>query len=241
MITGILVALPEELTTLTSKKIGKGHSVVVSDKLLIACSGAGPQNAQAAARQLIDQGATRLLSWGCAAGLSASVKPGDLVVPAGLIDADNNEISVASEWRRSCLHALQQIPGETPVRIHTGTIAESSRLISSSEDKRQLHSQTGAVALDMESAAIATVARAHQMDFLALRAVADPSAMDLPKAIGYSLNDQGEIRLNKLLFFLLCHPLELPGLIQLGLHFSKAKLTLKRVAGQLQFSSALAS
>jgi adenosylhomocysteine nucleosidase len=241
VITGILVALPEELTTLTSKKIGKGHSVVISDKLLIACSGAGPANAQSAARQLISQGATRLLSWGCAAGLDALVKPGDLVMPARLIDADNNEITVAPEWHRSCLQALQQIPGENAVRIHTGAIVESRNLISSSNEKSQLHSRTKAVALDMESAAIATVARAHQIDFLALRAIADPATMDLPKAIGYSLNDQGNIRLNKLLFFLLRHPLELSGLIQLGLHFNKAKLTLKRVASQLQFSTALAS
>ncbi|MGZ8200089.1 MAG: phosphorylase family protein [Methylosarcina sp.] len=234
MITGILIALPEELTTLTSKKIGKGRGVFISDTLLIACSGAGPQNAQSAAQHLINQGATRLLSWGCAAGLSASVKPGDLIVADRLIDADHNEIASTPEWHRGCLHILQQLPGEKSVRIHTGAIAESRRMISSSEDKKQLHSQTGAVALDMESAAIARVARLHQMDFLALRAIADPATMDLPKAIEYSLNDQGDIRLDKLLLFLILHPLELPGLIQLGLHFNKAKLTLKRVASQLQ-------
>jgi adenosylhomocysteine nucleosidase len=234
VITGILVALPEELATLTSKKIDKGHGVFINDKVLIARSGAGPANAQSAARQLITQGATRLLSWGCAAGLDASVKPGDLIVADRLIDADGNEIAIAPEWRKSCLHALELLSGNRSIHIRTGAIAESHDLISSSRDKKRLHSQTGAVALDMESAAIARVARLQQMDFLALRAIADPAIMDLPKAIGYSLDDQGEVRLDRLMLFLLSHPLELSGLIQLGLHFNKAKNTLRRVASQLR-------
>lgn len=234
MITGILAALPEELATLTSKKIGKGSGVFIGDTVLIAYSGAGPANAEATARQLVDQGATRLLSWGCAAGLDASLKPGDLLVPDRIVDADRNELAVASEWRTGCLQALQRLPGALPLRIHEGAIAESRDLISSSRDKQQLHTRTGAAALDMESAAIARVARRHQMDFLALRAVADPAAMDLPKAVGYSLDDQGEVRLDRLMGFLLCHPLELPGLIRLGLHFNQARITLRRVAGQLQ-------
>lgn len=234
MITGILVALPEELATLTSKKIGKGHGVFISDTVLIARSGAGPANAESAARQLVSQGATRLLSWGCAAGLDVSLKPGDLMVPDRLVDADHNELTVASEWRTGCLQTLQHLPGPLSVRIHEGAIIESRDLTSTSRAKQQLHAQTGAAALDMESAAIARVARRHQMDFLALRAVADPATMDLPKAVGYSLDDQGEVRLDRLMGFLLFHPLELPGLIRLGLHFNKARITLRKVAGQLQ-------
>jgi hopanoid-associated phosphorylase len=226
--------LPEELATLTSKKIDKGLGVFISDTVLLAYSGAGPANAESAARRLVNQGATRLLSWGCAAGLDASLKPGDLMVPDRLIDADRDELTIASAWRTNCLQALQRLPGALPVRIHEGAIAESRDLVSSSHDKQQLHARTGAAALDMESAAIARVARLQQMDFLALRAVADPATMNLPKAVGYSLDGQGEVRLDRLLGFLLFHPLELPGLIRLGLHFNKARITLRRVAGQLQ-------
>ncbi len=89
MITGIVVALPEELTTLTSKKIDKGRCVFIADKLLVAYSGAGPVNAQAAAELLASKGATRLISWGCAAALSETLKPGDLILADKLIDADN--------------------------------------------------------------------------------------------------------------------------------------------------------
>ena len=86
MITGIVVALPEELTTLTSIKIDKGCCRFIADKLLVVYSGAGPINAQSAAELLVAEGATRLMSWGCAAALSASLKPGDLILADKLID-----------------------------------------------------------------------------------------------------------------------------------------------------------
>ena len=63
MITGLVVALPEELTTLTQKKIAKGRCFFITDKLLVAYAGAGPANAQSAAELLVAQGATRLISW----------------------------------------------------------------------------------------------------------------------------------------------------------------------------------
>ena len=64
MITGIVIALPQELETLTTRKIAKGSTIVLSKNLLLAYSGAGAENAQTAANLLIEQGATRLISWG---------------------------------------------------------------------------------------------------------------------------------------------------------------------------------
>jgi len=46
VITGIVVALPEELTTLTPKKIDKGGCHFVAEKLVVAYSGAGSKIAR---------------------------------------------------------------------------------------------------------------------------------------------------------------------------------------------------
>ena len=73
----------------------------MADKLLVAYSGAGPVNAQAAAELLVAEGATRLISWGCAAALSESLKPGDLILADKLIDAGNVEIAVNADWHSS--------------------------------------------------------------------------------------------------------------------------------------------
>ena len=228
MITGIVVALPEELTTLTSKKIDKGQCLFMADKLLVTYSGAGPVNAGAAAELLVAKGATRLISWGCAAALSASLKPGDLILADKLIDAGNVEMAVNADW-----HSYTKNKLATFTVVHTGHLAESKSIVASSRDKKRVHSITGAIALDMESIAIAKVAKQHTLPFLVIRVIADPVNMSLPRAIKHSLNHQGEVVLGKLLLFIFLHPAELPGLIKLGLHFNAAKKTLKAIAGNL--------
>ena len=44
MITGIVVALPEELATLTSQKVAKGGYLMLNNQLVVAYSGAGAVN-----------------------------------------------------------------------------------------------------------------------------------------------------------------------------------------------------
>jgi adenosylhomocysteine nucleosidase len=236
VITGIVVALPEELSTLTSKKIDKGCCVFIADNIALAYSGAGPDNARTASELLIAQDATRLISWGCAAALHETLKPGDLVLADALIDAESSQIAIHSEWHN---HAKSLLSASVKIRV--GSLAESKKIVATGNDKKHLHTKTGAVALDMESIAVAKVARQHDLPFLTIRTIADPVSMDLPKAINHSLNDQGDIVLAKLLLFLARHPAELPGLIKLGLHFNAAKNTLKSVAKQLDRLTALAS
>jgi adenosylhomocysteine nucleosidase len=228
VITGLVVALPEELTTLTSKKIEKGDCLFITEQLLVAYSGAGPTNATVAAELLVAKGATRLISWGCAAALGASLKPGDLILADKLIDAENKEMDINADWHSYANHLLAKF-----LVVTRGCLAESVSIVSTSTDKKHLHSLTGAVALDMESIAVAKVAKQYILPFLAFRVIVDPVEMSLPLAINYSLNDRGEIVLKKLLAFLFLHPAELPDLIKLGLNFNAAKKTLKSVAKQL--------
>ena len=230
MITGIVVALPEELSTLTSKKLEKGCVEDLTDKTLVIYSGAGWENAHAAAELLLAQGASQLISWGCAAALEASLRPGDLVLANSCVDTDNVVFDLNTDWIKQAQAVLS---GQLAVRLCTGKLAESQAIISSSLDKKQIAQKTGAIALDMESTAIAKVAHKHGLPFLVIRAIADPLDMNLPTAVSHALNNQGDVVLSKLLRYLLRHPAELPGLIRLGLHFHAAKHTLKRVAQEI--------
>jgi len=228
MITGIVVALPEELTTLTSKRIDKGHCVFIADKLLVAYSGAGAKNASAAAELLISKGATQLISWGCAAALSPALEPGDLVLADTLIDVDDVDLAINNTW----LHHARQLLAQLP-RLHTGRLAESANIISSSKEKQQLQAFTQALAADMESVAVAKTAAQKSLPFLAIRTIADPANMDLPQAIARAVNAEGDIVMSRLLLSLVLHPTELPRLIRLGMYFNAAKSTLKRVSQRL--------
>lgn len=237
MITGIVVALPQELCTLTSQKIVKGQSVFLSKTLVLAYSGAGASNAEMAATLLIEQGATRLISWGCAGALNVSLQSGNLLLADTLIDAEGTTLEVDALWHRQVrteLEKLLALSNKSGFVLHSGTLLESKILVSTSRDKQQLHQQTKAIALDMESIAIAKVAKAHALPFLAIRAIADPVTMDLPAAVSYAFNEQCDVELGKLLRFLLTHPSELKGLITLGQHFSAAKKTLSFVAKELE-------
>lgn len=229
---GIVVALPEELPTLALKKIPPS----VLNSVLVICSGAGAENARKAAETLVLQGATHLMSWGCAAALSPELKSGDLTLASTLLDANHVQINLDSDWHKNVKTLLANY-----LPIHSGALLESKDIVSLSSDKKQLHKKTQAIVLDMESVAVAKVAQEKNLPFLAIRAIADPVTMDLPKAVNVAMSDKGKVLISPLLKYLLLHPSELAGLIKLGLHFSAAKKTLKHVATQLdtiiEFSS----
>lgn len=229
MLTGIIVALPEETSTLLPHKLAKGDWLSISETVIVRCAGAGPENARLAAETLITQGATKIISWGCAAALDTNLQPGDLTLADSLIDAHFERIELNTDWTDKTHHLLAKA-----LKVHSGVLAESDSIIATSEHKRQRYAQTGAAILDMESVAIAKVTQHYHLPFLAIRVVADPVSMDLPKAVSHALNAQGEVILSKLLFFLLLHPMEIPGLIKLALHFNAAKKTLKSVANYLE-------
>jgi len=227
VITGIIIALPDEINSLTSKKINKGDCVFINKNTAVYCSGAGPKNAAAASQFLIDKGAKRLVSWGCAAALSSDLKPGDLVLPQQLLSESKELFSIDSAW-------LTQVSKQlSTLHPNNGLLTESPMIVAESTAKKAINLQSNAIALDMESIAIAQTARQHDIPAIVIRCIADPVEMSLPKAVSYALNEQGDVVLPKLLWFLLTHPFELPGLIKLGLHFSAAKNKLKLVAKHL--------
>ena len=227
MITGIIVALPEEIGSLTHQKINKGECISLSNNTLLTLAGTGPENAGKASALLIANGAQRLISWGCAAALNDCLKSGDLIIPDQLLSEKQQTLSIASRWSQ---YVQKQLASLNP---HTDLLVESSKIVSESTNKRSIQKQSKGIALDMESVAIAKIALQYNLPALVIRCIADPVSMSLPKSISYAQNNQGEIILTKLLGYLLTHPAELPGLIKLGLHFKAANNKLKLVAKQL--------
>ncbi|OAI20857.1 phosphorylase [Methylomonas koyamae] len=225
MSCGIVVALPEELSTLTKRKFAPGECHAIGGGVLLSYSGAGPANAEKAAAGLIDRGANRLISWGCAAALAQDRRPGDLVVPERVLTQDRHSLATDPSWRQRLANLLADHQA-----VGSGTLLESGRIVGQREEKRQLFEQTGAVALDMESAAVGRTAANAQLPFLVVRAIADPAEMSLPEAVIHALDANGQVQLARLLAFLLAHPWELGGLVRLGIHFRAAQTSLKTAA-----------
>jgi len=228
VITGILVALPEELRTLTKSNIKQGECITVAKDTLVTLSGSGAENARIATKRLIDNGANQLISWGCAGALAPHLKAGDLVIPSTILTKNNTSLATQETWSKQVTNTLEQ-----SIKCYNGKFFESGSVISLAQDKAEQYQQTSALAVDMESGALAHVAQQADIPFIVIRSIADPANLDLPKAIAYAMTDKGVISIPKLLLYLCTHLTELPGLIKLGLHFNTASKTLKTVACQL--------
>ena len=228
MITGILVALPEELRTLTKFKIKQGECVSVTSNTLVTLSGSGSDNACVAAQDLIDNGANQLISWGCAGALAPHLKAGDLVIPSAIHTSNNIQLTTQSNWSKQIINKLGQ-----GIKCYDGRLFESASVITLAKDKAEQYQQTGALAVDMESGAVARVAQKANIPFVAIRSIVDPANLDLPKAINHAMTAKGVISIPKLIVYLCSHPWELSSLINTALHFNTASKTLKTVACQL--------
>jgi len=224
MSLGILVALPEELLSLTQQKIKIGECLTLPSNLLITLSGTGAGNAKQAAERLLEKGATQIISWGCAGGLSPALKAGDLIIPEFIQTQSNTLLKLDESLHNELTNLLNEYV------FFTGKLIESATIISSEVEKSHLFTKHNALAVDMESAAAAQVAKTNNTPFIAIRTIVDPANFNLPKAINHSLNAEGTINLRKLMLYICTHPYEIPALIKLGQHFKSANKKLAKIA-----------
>jgi adenosylhomocysteine nucleosidase len=168
------------------------------------------------ARQLAGQGVAGLVSFGLAGGLSAAAAPGALVIP-GVIVPDPGYKPIPQPDAR--LTAL--LGGPT-----AHTLLASAMVAVSAEQKQRLHEETGADAVDTETATVAEVAREYDLPFAVLRAVSDDYATDLPEAALVALSASGAIVFPRVLASVLRHPGQIGALLRLGRQAALARRAL---------------
>jgi adenosylhomocysteine nucleosidase len=222
---GICSALPLELRPLTRARLRFGTCVHLPGGHLATASGVGPERARRAGQRLLDLGATALVSWGSAGALDPSLRPGVLLLPATVVAADGRLVGVDTDWRA---RVLQSISGLLPV--HVGPLGEAVRAAGTVAEKRRMREHTGAIGVDMESAAVGRLAAQAGLPFLAVRAVADTADMDIPGIVMRALDHRGNVRYAKLAVLTLIQPSHLPGLVRLGVSFRAAQAALAVVA-----------
>ena len=219
---GIVVSLSRELKSLTRQTIPVGAWRALTDNALVALSGVGAERAYAAGSVLVSQGATALLSWGCAAALDDRISPGCLILPERIIGANGEIHRVSTEWHQRLYQAL-----ESKHAVRTEALVESDAILKTSAEKRALAKRTQAAATDMESAAQARLAKEHGLPFVAVRAIVDTAATDIPENVLSALDRQGDISVWKLLASAYLMPADWIKIVQLGIQFNAARKTLK--------------
>jgi adenosylhomocysteine nucleosidase len=223
-VLGVVAALSGEATCLAGTKPSPGSiSSIGADTLVVVC-GMGADAASSASNSLLAHGASALLSWGTAGALSSKLLPGNLVAPTQVTDGHDVH-SVHHAWHTRLVTQLQ-----SKVDICQARLLSTRTVIDSPTEKTHLSESTGAVAVDMESFAVATVAALATVPFLALRAIVDPVDFIFPKAALIGADQYGQPKWLALGQALLRQPLEILQLIALGRCFAHATATLRHVA-----------
>jgi adenosylhomocysteine nucleosidase len=222
---GIVAATAAEARTLAKGQIAAGEWIHLPEDAMLLLSGMGAKRARLAARVLLENGATALVSWGFAGGLDPGLSPGSLILPESVLAKDQSTYYVDPVWRESLCNRLNP-----HVDLHGGVLAESPVVLASCTEKTALFQRTGARAVDMESASIARVAKEAGVPFLVIRAISDAARVTIPRSALNSIDEFGGVRLSRLLSGLARRPVELLALFRLGRNFRAAKATLTAVA-----------
>ena len=212
---------------LTRKSLLPGE-FIVREQLIIGVAGIGAENAKKASQLLHRQGATMLVSWGCAGALDPELSAGDLILPKQVCDGNNIAIETSQGWNKQLQSLLSAV-----TTINGGLLIQAPNMITSILQKQSLFNTTSAIAVDMESYSIAHYARENDLPFIACRAIADSAQTALPQPVIDAMDEQGRINNCKVLLNTLLRPWAIASLIRLGMHFRKAQATLSSVAEQL--------
>jgi hopanoid-associated phosphorylase len=176
---------------------------------------------------LLSEGADALISFGIAGGLDPDLAPGDLVLadqvesPNG--DAIATDLGLHAKWATAAAAAGLRYVG--------GGLLDSAQVVTSIAEKLILYEASGAVAVDMESYAVAGVAAEASVPFVAVRAIADPAGRPLPHSVIGSIGPDGRPRVGRVILHVCLRPWESPALLQLRRDTDAALASLRRLIG----------
>ena len=221
---GVVAALAREARTLgPAVQSGAGFDLL-GDGTLRAVSGVGCAAAGMAALRLVEAGATALVSWGMAGGLDPDLEAGAICLPREIIAPDGMRFATAARWRETL---AASIASRRPVV--TGALLTSLCPLAGIAAKATARRETGSIAVDMESSAVAQVAAAREVPFMAVRVIVDTAFDAIPGSIA-SAGGSGRVRIAELAAKLARTPAEIVPLLRLARRYRTAMRSLRAVA-----------
>ncbi len=233
--TGIVAALAAEARTLGPlqpvRQLGAAGIAIhtLADGTLLVISGMGAAAATQAARALVAAGAQGLLSFGLAGGLDPALGAGAVLLPRAVTDGTGIVHRAYDPWRER-LAALTRGRSATHPLIVDGALLSLTEPLRTPVTKSQARARTGAVAVDMESFAIASVAIEQGVKFAVARVVVDTAADSLPRSVLQATDRRGEVSYPALLRGLIRRPPEILDLLRLARRYRVALRALRALA-----------
>jgi adenosylhomocysteine nucleosidase len=192
---GIVMALPIEAgylcdsLTKVRKYTARELTIVegeLGDKIVaVVLSGVGRRAARQGAELLIaGHRPSWLFSAGFAGGLDPALARNDLVIPDQVVDPDGNRVDIDT--------SVLKLPQTVRTR---GRLLTVDRIIASSAEKAEIRQQAQADLIDMESSAVAVIARERMLRYVSVRVISDDASAELPPEIASLLVHSGSFRM----------------------------------------------
>lgn len=212
---GIVCALPMELAEFVKRcdrvrsysgrnfTFRGGHYRDI--RVVVVEAGTGQNRARRATQALIDAHHPRwILSCGYAGGLNADAKIGDIVVGNRLVRPDGSEI-----------HVDFRMPSDHQRRQFVGGVVTVDSIVRTVDEKRSIGEQFQALAVDMETYAVAELCRELRQKFFAVRVLSDDAQRNLPPEVLSLLGATGAVRFGAILGALWKRPGSYQDMLQL--------------------------
>jgi adenosylhomocysteine nucleosidase len=179
--------------------------------IMVQCRGPGPERAARAAEILLSAGCTALMSFGLAGGLAPMLGTGTLIIPRSVVRLpathDSAGIDVHPLWHAALTGRFKV---DFSARMSTAPLVSSAQVVANAADKKALYEALGAVAVDMESYAVAEVAQANGVPFAACRIIMDPAGQSIPAPLRAAMTEDGDVDMKAGLKALLRAPMLIP-------------------------------
>jgi adenosylhomocysteine nucleosidase len=203
MMNIICFALKEEAAPF--RKIAAAKSDVS-----ILLTGIGRQNAEKSLREFLATNSPKLvLTCGFAGGLNPELKLGEVIF----------------ETSDEKLHSRLLAVGALPVKIFC-----ADRIATTVAEKKKLRAETGADAVEMESAAIHAVCRERKIPCATVRVISDTASEDLPLDFNALVKPDKNLDFGKLFLAIAKSPGKIGALMQLQ---KKTKFAAEKLAAAL--------
>jgi adenosylhomocysteine nucleosidase len=207
MSTLICFALKEEAAPF--RKIAAGNAASAQTEILL--TGIGRKNAEKSLREFLAMYSPKLvLTCGFAGGLNPDLKLGDVIFEIPQPSTFNLQLSTC---------------GAKPAKIFC-----ADRIATTVTEKKKLRAETGADAVEMESAAIHAVCRERGIPCATVRVISDTVHEDLPLDFNALSKPDKNLDFGKLFLAIAKSPGKIPALMQLQ---KKTKFAAEKLADVL--------
>ncbi len=179
-------------------------------------TGIGPESAKAAANAVLNRQPMALAISTGFAGALVPAAIGDVIVgisvSSGWFNGAWNQMAQPISCDAAAISTMRAVVARLGLTVRVGSVVSLSSVVCRASEKRAIGRLTGAVALDMESAALGMVAKEHGVPFMVFRTVSDLAGEDLPVDFNLFLKPSGWVRG---FVALMSHPSSLIGLNRL--------------------------